>query len=204
MITIIDYGLGNLSSIKNMLKKISADSIITDDVQKIRDAKKLILPGVGAFDTGMKNLRAKGLIEILKEKVLVEKMPILGICLGMQLLTTTSEEGIEPGLNFIDAKTIKFIFPQNSRMKVPHMSWSDIQIKEYSHPLFKGVIETPRYYFVHSYHVKCSNVENILAEACYGNNFTSIIGKDNIIGVQFHPEKSHSFGMHILQNFSAI
>lgn len=201
MITIIDYGLGNLGSIKNMLKKIGAESEITSDIGKIRAAKKLILPGVGAFDNGMQNLDDLGLIEILNQKVKVEKTPILGICLGMQLFTNKSEEGNKSGLGWINAETIKFnTDSETKKFTIPHMGWEYIsQIK--SSKLLEGMYEEPKFYFVHSYHVVCKDEEDVLLRTDYILNFDSAFEKENIIGVQFHPEKSHKFGMKLFKNF---
>lgn len=201
MITIIDYGLGNLGSIKNMLKKIGAESEITSDIGKIRTAKKLILPGVGAFDNGMQNLEDLGLVEILNQKVKVEKTPILGICLGMQLFTNKSEEGNKSGLGWINAETIKFNpDSETKKFTIPHMGWEYIsQIK--SSKLLEGMYEEPKFYFVHSYHVVCKDEEDVLLRTDYILNFDSAFEKENIIGVQFHPEKSHKFGMKLFKNF---
>ena len=200
-ITIIDYGIGNLASIKNMIKKIGGTSIITSDKSEIARASKIILPGVGAFGRGMKNLKSKGLIEILNEKVMVQKTPILGICLGMQLMTGHSEEGDVKGLGWINAKTTKFsksMLPKH--LKIPHMGWADVEIK--SNPqLFDGAKTDIRYYFVHSYHVLCKKDTNVMAVSTHGFEFCCAIVQDNILGVQFHPEKSHKYGMQLLTNF---
>jgi len=197
MITIINYGLGNLGSIANMIKKIGGESIITSNPEKILRAKKLILPGVGSFDKGMLNLKDLSLINILNKKVLVEKTPILGICLGMQLMLNSSEEGNETGLGWIDAKTIKF---SANTLKVPHMGWNTVKnIKESK--LFDELESEKRFYFVHSYYVKCNDEKDILTTTPYGNDFVSAFEKENLIGVQFHPEKSHKFGMSIIKNF---
>jgi glutamine amidotransferase len=202
MIVIVNYGIGNLGSIANMLKKIGAKAVISSDPKIIAGAEKLILPGVGAFDHAMRSLTESGLIPVLERKVIQDKTPILGLCLGMQLLGKRSEEGQLPGLGWIDAETVRFKFDQStmSHLKVPHMGWNELEICQ-SHPLFAG-LETPRFYFVHSYHVLCDNQENILAIANYGYGFTSAIGRENILGVQFHPEKSHRFGMQLLKNYA--
>jgi len=201
MIVVIDYGMGNLGSIQNMLKKIGAKGIISSDISDIQKADKLILPGVGAFDNGMENLEKRGLIPVLNEKVLIHKTPILGICLGMQLLSKKSEEGHLPGLGWIEAETIKFKFNENqTRLKIPHMGWNTIKIKK-DNPLFTNMYEETRFYFVHSYHVFCHNKQDVLAETHYGFDFVSSLQKDNIFGVQFHPEKSHKFGQQLLKNF---
>lgn len=203
MIIIIDYGMGNLGSIANMLKKIgAAAAMITTQIPEIEQADKIILPGVGAFDHGMKNLADLGLISILHERVLNEKVPILGICLGMQLLTTCSEEGTLPGLDWIDAETKRFNFDHlQTSFKIPHMGWNTLAIPRQNHPLFTNLYERSRFYFVHSYHVVCKNSKDVLATTFYGYDFVSAVAKDNIYGVQFHPEKSHKFGMQLLKNF---
>lgn len=196
---IIDYGMGNLGSIANMIAKIGANCIITSNKNKIEKATKIILPGVGAFDNGMKNLNKLGIIPLLNHKAFEEKTPTLGICLGMQLMTASSEEGNLPGLSWINAKTIRFKAGKNA-IKIPHMGWNTIQINKKTN-LLKDLNKNSRFYFVHSFYVECNNKRDILTTTRYGNNFTSVFGKNNIFGVQFHPEKSHRFGMQLLSNF---
>ena len=205
MICIIDYGMGNVGSIVNMFKKIGIKSVVSSDPNIINQADKLVLPGVGAFDRGMQNLIDRGLIDLLNTRVLKENVPILGLCLGMQLFTRSSEEGSSSGLGWVDAKTVRFIFPQgdNKSLKVPHMGWNTIKICK-QHSLFSNYAEPPRFYFVHSYYVQCAIQETILATSHYGIEFASMIIQDNIIGAQFHPEKSHSFGMRLLKNFAEL
>ncbi|KAA3649596.1 MAG: imidazole glycerol phosphate synthase subunit HisH [Bacteroidetes bacterium] len=202
MITIIDYGAGNIKSIQNMLKKIGVMSEITKDASVVKNAKKIILPGVGHFDHGMKNLKNSGLIDILSQKVKFEKTPFLGICLGAQLLGNKSEEGIEEGLAWIDMDIVKF---DKSKMlgqqKIPHMGWNRIQIMK-NGTLMKGLeSEDTRFYFVHSFHMLPKLKESVLTSTYYGYEFVSAVQQDNIFGVQFHPEKSHYFGMQMLKNF---
>lgn len=203
MITIIDYGMGNLGSIRNMLKKIEVESEITSDINKIKLATKLILPGIGAFDNGMENMKKMGLIPVLNELVLVKNVPVLGICLGMQLMTHSSEEGVLPGLGWIEAETKRFVFPAEVNLKIPHMGWNNITIVK-PEVISKNLNNQSRFYFVHSYHVVCEKQYDILFQTNYGYDFTSAFQKENIIGVQFHPEKSHKFGMTLLKNFSEI
>ena len=193
--------MGNLGSIQNILKKIGVDSVITSDVDKINNASKIILPGVGSFDRAMENLKNLKLIDILNEKALNEKIPVLGICLGMQLLAKDSTEGVLPGLGWIDANVKKFDI--DKALKVPHMGWNyTIQKKESS--LFFNMYSDPRFYHVHSYYFKCNNIHDILTTTDYGGEFTSSVSKGNIYGAQFHPEKSHKFGMKLLENFTKI
>lgn len=200
MITIIDYGAGNIGSIQNMIRKIGGQAIVTSKEEDIYNAEKLILPGVGSFDYGMRQLNDSGLIASLNKKVIEDKTPILGICLGVQLFTKGSEEGALKGLSWFDAETIKFNLPIKKKLKVPHMGWNEIDIKKKS-KLFTDMYEDPRFYFVHTYHLKSNSPSDILTESTYGYNFVSSLEKDNIVGVQFHPEKSHKFGMKILTNF---
>jgi imidazole glycerol-phosphate synthase subunit HisH len=202
MITVIDYGMGNLGSIRNMFKRIKVESEITGEVEKIAAAEKILLPGVGAFDAAMQKIKDAGLLDILNKKALEEKVPTLGICLGMQLLTSSSEEGKLPGLGWIDARTVKFNFTNNS-LKIPHMGWNTVNIKKES-PLIENLPEEPRFYFVHSYYISCNNNSDVLTTTHYGIDFHSIIQHENIYGAQFHPEKSHKFGMKLLENFARI
>jgi glutamine amidotransferase len=199
MIAIIDYGMGNVKSILNILHKVCGEATISSDVDEIMKADKIILPGIGSFDTGIRNLTEKGLIPVLNKKVLKEKTPFLGICLGMQLITLKSEEGTLDGLGWINAETVKFKSLKDN-LKVPHMGWNYIVIKKNS-KLFKDMYENPRFYFVHSYYVICKDENNILATTDYGFDFTSAIEKDNIYATQFHPEKSHKFGIKLMKNF---
>jgi glutamine amidotransferase len=201
MITIIDYGMGNLGSIENMFRQLGAQVVISSEPEQVERADRLILAGVGAFDAGMQRLSASGLIPFIERKVFDQKTPFLGICLGMQLLTCCSEEGQLPGLGWFEAKTMKFNFEgQVSRLRVPHMGWNEIQ-ESAKHPLLSDLGEEPRFYFVHSYYVRCSRMDDVLATTEYGLPFHSIIGCENVFGTQFHPEKSHRYGKKILENF---
>ena len=202
MIVIVDYGMGNLGSVSNMFKRIGVKSIISSNKLEIENADKLILPGVGAFDNAMKKLNEQNLVELLNYKVLELKTPILGICLGMQLLTNHSEEGIEKGLGYIDADAKKFSFESNN-LKVPHMGWNTV-IHATPSKLTKDLPMEPRFYFVHSYAVHVRKPENSILKTSYGYEFDSAIQKENIMGAQFHPEKSHKFGMKLFENFSKL
>lgn len=197
MLVIVDYGMGNLRSVEKAFKRIHANPIVSSNPDDIRQATKLVLPGVGFFKAGMDNLRQLNLIEVLNQKVGVEKTPILGICLGMQLFTSHSEEGNVSGLNWIEANTVAFNL---QKYKVPHMGWNTVKPSQ-NHKLFDGVDLEDAYYFVHSYFVHCQKSENILCETEYEIDFHSCIVKDNIMGVQFHPEKSHEAGLKLLANF---
>jgi glutamine amidotransferase len=202
VIVIIDYGVGNLGSVENMLKKIGVGAKVTSEAAEIENAEKLILPGVGAFDHGMKSLNERGLPEVLNRKVIDEKTPILGLCLGMQLFAKTSEEGKLPGLGWLNARIVRFDFKgADLRLKVPHMGWNTIRISK-PHPVLEGFDEESRFYFVHSYHMMCGDAADVLAFTDYHASFPSVVGRDNIVGVQFHPEKSHKFGMKLLRNFA--
>lgn len=201
MIAIVDYDVGNRGSIANMLRKLGCDSAVTRDPDAIRRARKLILPGIGAFDQGMEKLAEHNLIDLLNEQVLERRVPILGICLGMQLFGTGSDEGTRTGFGWIQARSVRFAPSAETRLKVPHMGWNSVTPAEpYSADL--GITETARYYFVHSYHVVCRNQEDVLATCEYGGSFTAAILRDNVFGVQFHPEKSHKFGLEILKRFA--
>lgn len=200
MITIVDYNMGNLGSISNMLKKIGVASRITADPGDIAQAEKLILPGVGAFDAGMDNLARSGLIPLLNQRVLQDRVPTLGICLGMQLMTRQSEEGQRQGLGWIDAEALRFR-PNDPGLKVPHMGWNRVDCQRDA-PLVSDLPDMPRFYFVHSYFVRCAHAEDVLLNTTFGGPFHSAFQRGNVMGVQFHPEKSHKFGMALLRNFA--
>lgn len=204
MVTIIDYGVGNLSSIKNMLKKIGVESEVSSDPKVLTSAEKIILPGVGAFDTCAKKLKASGLLEVLNKKVLGERIPVLGVCVGMQLLMNGSEEGVLPGLGWIKGRNVKFRKQDmSSELKIPHMGWSDVRLHNSSR-LFEGLKEEARFYFVHSFHALLDEECDAMVYASHGYSFVAGVEKENILGVQFHPEKSHKFGMMLLANFAAL
>lgn len=204
MIIIVDYGAGNIKSIQNMLKKIGVKSKMSSDKTELLKSDKLIIPGVGHFDYGMQQMKASGLIETLNQKVLDQKTPVLGICLGAQLLGNGSEEGTEAGLGWLDMDVVKFDTNKiDSKFKIPHMGWNEVYYKKES-VLTKDINLEQRYYFVHSYHMKNNDENDVLGESTYGYPFTAAVEKNNIFGVQFHPEKSHNFGMKLLSNFAKI
>jgi len=200
MIAIIDYGMGNLKSVKRKMDRIGVNSIITSDPSEIKKSCKIILPGVGHFTRAVLEIKNRGLWALLTEQVLIEKKIVLGICLGMQLMANHSEEGDTDGFGWIDANVIRFKITDTARYKIPHMGWNTVnQTKEST--LFEQIQFNSEFYFVHSYHIKCNNAVDILAETNYDYLFTSAIQKENIIGVQFHPEKSHDAGEILLRNF---
>ncbi len=201
MITIVDYGMGNLGAVLNMFKRIGVRARVAAGPDEVRDAERLVLPGVGAFDAAMQRINGSGLREALEHKARVDKVPLLGICLGMQLLTRGSEEGTEPGLGWIGATTRRF--PPLPGLKVPHMGWNLVQPTR-PHPLTDALPPEPRFYFVHSYHVQVDDPADSLLRAHYGIDFDAAIGHGNIVGAQFHPEKSHRFGMALLGNFARM
>lgn len=202
MITIVDYGMGNMGSMLNMFTRIGVKACIQSDPDLLLGAQKLVLPGVGAFDAAMRRINGSlGMREVLEHKAMVEKVPVLGVCLGMQLLTNSSEEGELRGLGWIPGLTTRF--PRQGGLKVPHMGWNIARPVPRSR-LTMDVGNEPRYYFVHSYCVHVNDPAHSLMRTHYGIDFDSAIGRDNIFGVQFHPEKSHRFGMRILGNFAAL
>ena len=201
MIVIVDYGMGNLGSVIKSLNRINAVSKISTSIEDIKKADKLILPGVGHFANGMKRLKEYNYLDILNERVLTEGVPILGICLGMQLFAKHSEEGDISGLGWIDANIKRFDVDDKVKWKVPHMGWNSINIKK-ENPLLEGITQDELFYFVHTYHMNCSNKKDILSTTEYSYAFTSCVQNKNIYGTQFHPEKSHDKGLEILNNFA--
>lgn len=198
-IIVVDYGMGNLHSVIKALKRIGVNAIISSNPEELENADKIILPGVGHFKKAIENLKDEGFIEILNKKVLEDKTPILGICLGMQLFSKFSEEGDVEGLGWIDAETKKLKINETN-LKIPHMGWNSVEIKKES-KLLNGIENDELFYFVHSYNVVCSNSKDILTKTKYGAEFNSAVEKENIFGTQFHPEKSHKAGLKILKNF---
>jgi glutamine amidotransferase len=203
-IVIVDYGVGNLGSIQNMLTRLGAIVETTSDPRVIERASKLILPGVGAFDAGMGQLITSGLKSILDDAALVRKIPIAGICLGMQLMTESSEEGTTPGLGWIAAKAMRFNPTSDEILKVPHMGWNTVALAKNS-PVLQFVEKDARFYFVHSYFVRCKNAGDVLLRAQHGlTTFDAAFQNENLYGFQFHPEKSHRFGMALLRGFVEV
>lgn len=200
LIVVIDYGVGNSGSIANMLDYLGFDVCIAPGPSEIRNASHLILPGVGAFDPAMNRLRASGMIPVLEDAVFGKSIPILGVCLGMQLLGRSSQEGKEPGLGWLAADTVKLSLTVGTSIKVPHIGWSDV-LPRTNARLFSAGMQS-RFYFVHSYRMCCDNSETIAAECDYGGRFTCGVQQGNIFGVQFHPEKSHKFGMDLFRRFA--
>ena len=199
MIAIINYKMGNLGSVKNALDSLNIESVITDDIDVIKKADKLILPGVGAFKEAMENLKKLNLIDTIKEEVKKGK-PILGICLGMQLLFSSSEEyGFTEGLNILEGKIIHF---KENGLKIPHMGWNNLSIPTNT-KLFKG-LNNPYVYFVHSYHLVTDNKDYLLTKTTYGYEFSCAVEYKNIYATQFHPEKSGDVGLQILKNFGDL
>ena len=200
MIVILDYGMGNAGSLQNMIQKFGGACRVSADRADIARADKLVLPGVGAFDNGMERLHELGLVELLNEKVLAARTPILCICLGAELITRNSEEGARSGLAWIDARTVRFEFAPEAGLKIPHMGWGTVDVRKDS-VLFRNAYADSRFYFVHSYHVVCDRREDVLATSRYGVEFVAALQRDNIYATQFHPEKSHKCGLLLMRNF---
>lgn len=203
MIVIVDYGLGNLRSIHNMLYRVGIEVVVSREPNVLGAASKLILPGVGHFRFGMESLQNLGLVDVLNERVLNARVPILGICLGAQLLGRGSEEGDSSGLNWMPMDTVRF---DSSRMRhserVPHMGWA--ATSHTGSALFSGMDEAPRFYYVHSFHFVCDDPDIVTCTAEHGYRFVSGVAYRNVVGVQFHPEKSHVYGQQLLKNFAAM
>lgn len=201
MITIVDYGMGNLGSVQNMLHRIGVKCEVSSDRTRIANASHILLPGVGAFDAAMERIDMAGIRPVLEDKALHQKVPVLGICLGMQLLTRGSEEGVRPGLGWIPATTRRL--PSDFGIKIPHMGWN---VAERTRPcsLTDRLDGEIRFYFVHSYCVRTDNPYDTVLKTRYGIDFAAAVQRDNIMGAQFHPEKSHRFGMQLLRNFAEL
>lgn len=199
-IVIVDYRTGNTNSIKRALDRIGYQCVISSQVKDIIQADKIILPGVGHFAKAMANLEELGLLDALNEAVLIKHKAVLGICLGMELMVTMSHEGNMPGLQWFEAEAVRFKVSMAARHKVPHMGWNQVQLKKPS-ALMKGVDHLSEFYFAHSYHLKIIDQSDLLTETEYGIPFPSAVERNNIFGVQFHPEKSHGIGVQVLKNF---
>jgi glutamine amidotransferase len=203
-VTIVDYGIGNLGSVLNMLKHVGVPAAISADPTVLSAAEKLILPGVGAFDTAARRLRESGLLDILHQKVIEQRTPTLGLCLGMQLLTRGSEEGEEIGLGWIAGETRRFRFPDGAApLRIPHMGWNTVTPRPGA-ALFAGLQQEARFYFVHGYHVMLDEPDDVAGVTRYGYEFVSAVQRGTVFGTQFHPEKSHRFGMRLLKTFADL
>ena len=200
MITVVDYGAGNIGSVLNMIRKVGGQAVASGQSDELLKAEKILLPGVGSFDNAMSRLKNLALIEVLQERA-EAGVPFFGICLGMQLLSSNSEEGTLPGLGLIPGSVRRFKFDaEQAHLKIPHMGWNRAEpLRE--HSLCKGLENDARFYFVHSYFYECENPEHVLFKSTYGSDFASGIQRENVMGVQFHPEKSHRYGMQLLKNF---
>ncbi|MCK9275949.1 MAG: imidazole glycerol phosphate synthase subunit HisH [Syntrophales bacterium] len=200
MISILNYGMGNLASIKNMLKKVGVSAEIIENAKEVDEAQALIIPGVGKFDNAMQSIKIMGLHDALNKAALERKIPILGICLGMQLMTRSSEEGKLSGLGWIEADC-RLIKVNRKNFKIPHMGWNTIEIQKVN-PYFDGNFTEHRFYFVHSYSAHCDSSADILTTTQYAGEFVSAFSSGNLVGVQFHPEKSHKFGASFFRCFA--
>jgi glutamine amidotransferase len=203
MISILNYGMGNLASIQGMFKKVGVQSQVISSAAEIGAATSLVVPGVGQFDNAMSRMESLGLRAALDEAAMTRRIPILGVCLGMQLMTRRSEEGKLPGFGWIDAETRR-VAPRDSALRVPHMGWNLIHGHGNS-PYFAGDgLREHRFYFVHAYAVQCNNPSDVVATTTYGEDFVSVCARDNLLGVQFHPEKSHKFGASFLLRYATL
>lgn len=203
MVVILDYGMGNVGSVSRAFDKIGISSVISNDVKLIKSSSHIVIAGVGSFDRGIKGIFDSGMLTALNEAVYQDEKPVLGICLGMQLMMESSEEGTQKGLGYFEGKCVKFRATESKEIKVPHMGWNETTVKRENKliPISLGV---QRFYFVHSYHVVLKNTDDAIAETYYGYPFASAINKGKIYGVQFHPEKSHQFGFRLLQRFVEV
>jgi len=204
MITLIDYGVGNIFAFQNVYKRLDIPTKIAKTSKDLVDVQKLILPGVGSFDYAMSQLNASGMREKLDELVIVKKVPVIGICVGMQMMGNRSDEGKSEGLKWINSEILKF--DENliqQRTKLPHMGWNDVMPVN-NHPLFRGLEKDAIFYFLHSFYFKCNNPSDSIAFSEYGISFSSAVNRDNIYGIQFHPEKSHQYGEKLLHNFANL
>lgn len=200
-LVVVDAGIGNLGAIPNMLKRLGVSAKVTNNREEIGQADRLILPGVGAFDPAMQTLHDLDIVEALREKALIQRVPVLGVCLGMQLMFDGSEEGSLPGLGWIPGRVVKFTPDASDRtVRIPHMGWNWVEPTDHG-SLFSGFEETPRFYFAHSYHVNPDYTTDVAGWTNYGYRFAASVQHENIGGIQFHPEKSHRFGLKVFENF---
>ena len=204
MITIIDYGSGNVNAFANIYKRLNIPFVIGSEKSLIEKAQKLILPGVGAFDNNIKKLKSLNILDILEKKVLIDQTPILGVCLGLQILARDSEEGMEKGLDWIKGSVKKFKKSKESKTRIPHMGWNTIEVNKTESKLFKNINFDKGFYFIHSFYLKPENQEDVLSFSDHGIKFVSSIERNNIYATQFHPEKSHNNGIQLLKNFSEL
>lgn len=200
MIAIIDHGMGNLGSVQNMLRKVGAESVRTTDRAEIARASRLVLAGVGAFDAAMERLEALDLVGVLNEQVIDRRVPVLGVCLGMQLMARSSEEGCRPGLGWVDGHVRSFSFSPQRQLPIPHMGW-EVVVPTRPSPLFDRDEEEQRFYFSHKFHLVADDWGDVAATSFYGHDFTAAVHRHNILGAQFHPEKSHVFGLNLYRRF---
>jgi glutamine amidotransferase len=201
-ISIVNYGVANVGSMLNMMRKIGVDAEPISTAEEVARAEKIILPGIGAFDQGMTALMETGLAEPLRRRVLQDRVPLMGVCLGMQMLSRGSEEGVVGGLGLIDGFCRRLQTDAAASIRIPHMGWSELTIRRQT-GLLDGLANA-RFYFVHSYHLVCADANDELASVHYGVDFTAAVHRGRVWGVQFHPEKSHKFGMTLLKNFAAL
>ena len=202
MIAIVDYGMGNLKAFANIYRRLQIDHRIVSDADQLRESDGIILPGVGAFDHAMSRLNDSGLRDVLDECILTKKTPVIGICVGMQMLAKSSDEGVLPGLGWVDGIVRKITLSVGKRMlPLPHMGWNEVN-QAINHPLFNGIRQNGSFYFLHSYYFECESSDSEMASAHYGSDFSCIVRSENVYGIQCHPEKSHHNGLQLLKNFS--
>lgn len=202
MILVIDYDMGNIGSVKNMLHRLGCDVMVSNRPADIAESDKLVLPGVGAFDQGVHNLKRLGLFDLIREEVIIHQKPIMGVCLGMQLLGRKSEEGDSEGLGLLEFDSVRFTLDRSYR--VPHMGWSSVSIDKNDIIVSNMFDSEQRFYFVHSYHAVCDNADDILMTCEYGYKFVAAVSNEHIYGFQFHPEKSHRYGMQLFNNYVKV
>ena len=206
MIGVIDYGVGNISAFRNIYKNLNVPVLTVRRDSDLSEIKKIILPGVGHFDYAMSKLQDSCMLDRINHMVLEQSIPVLGICVGMQMMAKSSDEGLLPGLGWIDAKVNRFdsrLILGKTRLPLPHMGWNDV-ITGKATPIFKGLEIDSQFYFLHSYYFSCNNQNDIIAETNYGLDFTCAVNYKNVYGVQFHPEKSHKYGIQLLKNFAEL